>query len=67
MSKTDYRLMSMAELVDRLENGEIQTNAELCMELMRRVEQEGIHYNRSEDTERWKTDSKESARRKSES
>lgn len=64
MSKHDYRLMTMAELVNQLENGEMQTNAELCAELMRRIEEEGTHYsNIPEDIERWKSDIKESIRR----
>ncbi len=64
MSKTNYRSMSMAELVERLENGEMQTSPNLGAELMKRMEEEDTHYsNTPEDIERWKADLKESARR----
>ncbi len=64
MSNTDYRAMSDGELVERLEKGEMQTNSDLEAELMRRMEEEGTHYNNTpEDKERWKVDIAESVRK----
>ena len=54
----------MAELVDRLENGEMQNKPDLYTELMKRVEEAGTCYsNTFADVERWKADTKKSANR----
>jgi len=61
---SDYCEISDRELMERLENGEMQTNSNLCVELMRRMEEKGTHYsNTPEDKERWKADIAASARR----
>ena len=64
MSDIDYRLISDEELVDRLEQGEMQINSDLCAEFMRRMNELGVKYkNTPEDEERWKTDIALSAQR----
>ena len=57
MSSIDSRLMSDKELVDRLEQGEMQINSDLCAEFMRRMREQGASYkNTTEDEKRWKAD-----------
>lgn len=57
MSNTDYFTMSDGELVERLEKGEMQTNANLYREFMRRMREKGTVYNNTpEDEQRWKAD-----------
>lgn len=57
MSSINYRLISDKELVDRVEQGEMQINSDLCAEFMRRMNEQGTSYkNTPEDEERWKAD-----------
>lgn len=57
MSNTDYRLISNKELIDRAEQGEMQTNPDLYAEFVRRMDEQGTSYsNTPEDVERWKAD-----------
>lgn len=57
MSNTDYRLISNKELIDRSEQGEMQTNPDLYAEFMRRMDEQGTSYNNTpEDDARWKND-----------
>lgn len=57
MSNFDYQAMSDREMLERLESGECQTNAELAAEVIRRVEHGGTSYkNTPEDKARWKAD-----------
>ena len=51
------RLISNKELIDRAEQGEMQTNPDLYAEFMRRMDEQGNSYsNTSENVERWKAD-----------
>ena len=64
MSSIDYRLMSDKELVDRAEQGEMQTNSNLYAEYMSRMDEQGTSYrNIPEDVERWKADITASAQK----
>lgn len=57
MSSIDYRALSDAELVERLEQGDMQSDWECYAEFMRRMEAEGTLYqNTPEDRARWSAD-----------
>lgn len=57
MSSIDYRALSDAELVERLEQGDMQSDLECYAEFMRRMEVEGtLYHNTPEDRARWSAD-----------
>lgn len=57
MSSIDYRALSDAELVKRLEQGDMQSDLECYAEFMRRMEEEGtLYHNTPEDRARWAAD-----------
>ena len=57
MSDIDYRALSDAELVERLERGDLQSDSQCYAEFMRRMEEEGtIYHNTPEDEARWLSD-----------
>lgn len=57
MSNIDYQALSDAELVERLERGDLQSNLECYAEFMRRMEVEGtLYHNTPEDEARWFAD-----------
>lgn len=64
MSKFNYQLMTDAELIDRLEKGEMQTNLDLYIEFLKRIEEHGTEYrNTPEDIARWKADTLKSVQK----
>lgn len=57
MSDINYRMLSDAELVERLERGDMQSDLECYAEFMRRMEEEGtLYHNTPEDEARWLAD-----------
>lgn len=57
MSNVDYQALSDAELVERLERGDLQSDSQCYAEFMRRMQEEGTHYqNTPEDRARWLSD-----------
>ena len=57
MSDIDYRALSDAELVERLEQGAMQSDSQCYAEFMRRMEEEGtLYHNTPEDEARWFAD-----------
>lgn len=57
MSNVDYQALSDAELVERLEQGDMQSDPQCYAEFMRRMEAEGTLYqNTPEDRARWSAD-----------
>lgn len=57
MSDIDYQALSDAELVERLEQGDMQFDSQCYAEFMRRMEVEGtLYHNTPEDEARWLSD-----------
>lgn len=57
MSSINYQSLSDAELVKRLERGDLQSDSQCYAEFMRRMEVEGVRYhNTPEDRARWSAD-----------
>jgi hypothetical protein len=64
MSELNYQLMPDADLTDRLEKGEMQTNPDLYIEFIRRTEEQGTEYsNTTENVARWKADTLKSVQK----
>jgi hypothetical protein len=60
----DYRSISDRDLVEHLEKGDMQSNAALNAEFLRRMTEQGEHYrNTPEDWERFKLDTQKSIQR----
>jgi hypothetical protein len=57
MSSIDYQSLSDAELVERLEQGDLQSDFQCYAEFIRRMEVEGtLYHNTPEDEAKWSAD-----------
>jgi hypothetical protein len=57
MSSINYQSLSDAELVERLEQGDMQSDSQCYAEFIRRMEVEGtLYHNTLEDEAKWSAD-----------